>query len=159
MNVEIGTEAPIFLFWEYLFQIFAILSFQCSIHQSKNHHPSPSPTSKAFNVYSEHFPPSINYSQIYKQERSHPIWTIDARTMCPQTIYLSSNKKFRTFRPLDDAALGYYIPWTHRSRFDLLICQTSTILTPLSGKLKELRPKLLFIIPETNKILWEKLFS
>jgi hypothetical protein len=29
MNVEIGTEAPIFLFWEYLFQIFGILSFQC----------------------------------------------------------------------------------------------------------------------------------
>ncbi len=30
MNVEIGTEAPIFLFWEYLFQIFGILSLQCS---------------------------------------------------------------------------------------------------------------------------------
>jgi hypothetical protein len=29
MNVEIGTEAPIFLFWEYLFQIFDILSLQC----------------------------------------------------------------------------------------------------------------------------------
>ncbi len=29
MNVEIGTEAPIFLFWEYLFQIFGILSLQC----------------------------------------------------------------------------------------------------------------------------------
>ncbi len=31
MNVEIGTEAPIFLFWEYLFQIFGILSLQCNI--------------------------------------------------------------------------------------------------------------------------------
>jgi hypothetical protein len=29
VNVEIGTEAPIFLFWEYLFQIFGILSLQC----------------------------------------------------------------------------------------------------------------------------------
>jgi hypothetical protein len=29
MNVEIWTEAPIFLFWEYLFQIFGILSLQC----------------------------------------------------------------------------------------------------------------------------------
>jgi hypothetical protein len=29
MNVEIGTEAPIFRFWEYLFQIFGILSLQC----------------------------------------------------------------------------------------------------------------------------------
>ncbi len=28
MNVEIETEAPIFLFWEYLFQIFSILSLQ-----------------------------------------------------------------------------------------------------------------------------------
>ncbi len=31
MNVEIGTEAPIFLFWEYLFQIFGILSLQCGL--------------------------------------------------------------------------------------------------------------------------------
>jgi hypothetical protein len=28
MNVEIGTETPIFLFWEYLFQILGILSLQ-----------------------------------------------------------------------------------------------------------------------------------
>jgi hypothetical protein len=32
-NVEIGTEAPIFLFWDYLFQIFGILSLQCSVLQ------------------------------------------------------------------------------------------------------------------------------
>ncbi len=31
MNVEIGTETPIFLFWEYLFQNFGILSLQCSL--------------------------------------------------------------------------------------------------------------------------------
>ena len=30
MNVEIGTEARIFLFWEYLFQILGILSLQCA---------------------------------------------------------------------------------------------------------------------------------
>ncbi len=29
MNVEIGTETPIFLFWEYLFRNFCILSLQC----------------------------------------------------------------------------------------------------------------------------------
>jgi hypothetical protein len=29
MYVEIGTEAPIFLFWEYLFRNFGILSLQC----------------------------------------------------------------------------------------------------------------------------------
>ncbi len=29
MNVKIGIEAPIFLFLEYLFQIFGILSLQC----------------------------------------------------------------------------------------------------------------------------------
>jgi hypothetical protein len=30
MNVETGTEAPIFLFWEYLLQIVGIFSLQCS---------------------------------------------------------------------------------------------------------------------------------
>ncbi len=29
MNVELGTETPVFLFWEYLFQNFGILSLQC----------------------------------------------------------------------------------------------------------------------------------
>ncbi len=33
MNVEIGTEVPIFLFWEYLFQSFGILSLQCGIRK------------------------------------------------------------------------------------------------------------------------------
>jgi hypothetical protein len=31
MNVEIGTETLIFLFWEYLFQNFGILSLQCML--------------------------------------------------------------------------------------------------------------------------------
>ncbi len=30
MTVEIGTETPIFLFWEYLFRNFGILSLLCS---------------------------------------------------------------------------------------------------------------------------------
>ncbi len=52
MNVEIGTEAPIFLFWEYLFQIFGILSLQCgresnqgpTLRQSANHLATPNPS-------------------------------------------------------------------------------------------------------------------
>ncbi len=31
MNVEIGTETPIFLFWDYLFRNFDILSLQCRV--------------------------------------------------------------------------------------------------------------------------------
>ncbi len=31
MNVEIGTETPIFLFWDYLFRNFGPLSLQCDI--------------------------------------------------------------------------------------------------------------------------------
>jgi hypothetical protein len=30
MNVEIGTETLVFLFWEYLFRNFGILSLQCT---------------------------------------------------------------------------------------------------------------------------------
>jgi hypothetical protein len=30
MNVEIGTDTPIFPFWEYLFRNFGILSLQCT---------------------------------------------------------------------------------------------------------------------------------
>ncbi len=35
MNVEIGTETPIFLFWKYLFQILGVLSLQCIAQQAE----------------------------------------------------------------------------------------------------------------------------
>jgi hypothetical protein len=35
MNVEIGTETPIFPFWEYLFRNFGNLSLQCGIEPRK----------------------------------------------------------------------------------------------------------------------------
>jgi hypothetical protein len=40
MNVEIGTVAAQFLFWEYLFQIFGIVSLQCSTIR-KGNEPTP----------------------------------------------------------------------------------------------------------------------
>ncbi len=49
MNVEIGTETSIFLFWEYLFQIFGILSLQCG-HRLRSR---PSALSKMVCNYSE----------------------------------------------------------------------------------------------------------
>jgi hypothetical protein len=36
MNVEIGTETPIFYFWEYLFRNFGILSLQCAQKPQQN---------------------------------------------------------------------------------------------------------------------------
>ncbi len=33
MNLEIRTKAPIFLSWEYLFQIFGILSLPCGFYK------------------------------------------------------------------------------------------------------------------------------
>jgi hypothetical protein len=41
MNVEIGTEAPMFLFCEYLFRNFGVLSLQCDIHRIAKNRPSP----------------------------------------------------------------------------------------------------------------------
>ncbi len=41
MNVETGAEAPIFLCWEYLFQIFGILSLQCSFYETLNNYENP----------------------------------------------------------------------------------------------------------------------
>jgi hypothetical protein len=35
MNVEIGTETPIFLFWEYLFRNFGVLSLQCRVQETR----------------------------------------------------------------------------------------------------------------------------
>jgi hypothetical protein len=41
MNVEIGTETLIFLFWGYLFQNFGILSLQCPTKGMTKESPPP----------------------------------------------------------------------------------------------------------------------
>jgi hypothetical protein len=52
MNVEIGAEAPIFLFWEYLFQIFGILSLQCVMNfHKKRDFPSEGDKNKKGNFF------------------------------------------------------------------------------------------------------------
>jgi hypothetical protein len=35
MNAEIGTVAAQFLFWDYLFRVYGIVSLQCMCHGSK----------------------------------------------------------------------------------------------------------------------------
>jgi hypothetical protein len=79
MNVEIETETPIFLFWEYLFRNFSILSLQCVVRW----------TEKSYRTVTEFKYPDQAACNLRATQSS---WS--EKCVC---VSLLANEKFRRF--------------------------------------------------------------
>jgi hypothetical protein len=85
MNVEIGTEAPIFLFWEYLFQIFGILSLQCGVE-------SDSKFASDGRIYSTTVDGKIYYKTMWEFTQKKYFFSIyEMKISMFPSIYIKSN--------------------------------------------------------------------
>ncbi len=85
MNVEIGTETPIFLFWEYLFRNFGIFSFQCL---------SPTSFTRPYQPNLPLFILSLSFSSLslslphllsvflFQGEREVKVWSLEGSYLC-----------------------------------------------------------------------------
>jgi hypothetical protein len=88
MNVEIGTETPIFLFWEYLFQISGILSLQCE--------PSTLATAKMAGTY---LPLSNHCKYLSLLAQAQPRWLALYSPLSYHCKYLSCQLSAFTHHP------------------------------------------------------------
>ncbi len=129
MNVEIGAEAPIFLFWEYLFQIFGILSLQCSwdlANQNK----------ETFSVWKE----EVKSAKLLIMTYAYILLNIILRLLSSNYASFTCRQRYTTicykmsyFPSLMRFSYLQYLCWSSRSKLLALLCIILSLLRFLFG--------------------------